>query len=346
MVEYVAIKIIKNKVPFYNQALIEIRLLELMNNKDPEDQYKIIKLKHHFKFRNHLYFGSSCHSNERMYKYIQSRFYRSPEILLELEYSFSIDMWSLGCILVEMHVGEPLFSGQNEQDQLTKIIEVLVLPPSHMIDSSPKAKKFFIKDPINSTYQLKKNEKLKTNVEFCKKKLSEIIGVETGGPQELCGDNFKHLRWHLDKNSIRLSQINWQLEFPIVKQLSPVFNLLILVKQLLRLLCGELEETNGLVIRTTAQTSRAHLGKFGLSSDIALLSCRIGSNLLYQTSLLLFDEPSNHLDIDTVDALCHALNVFKGGILLVSHNERLISLVCDEIWYFDGEEGEPKEVKL
>jgi len=49
-----------------------------------------------------------------MYKYIQSRFYRSPEVLLGLQYDMSIDMWSLGCVLVEMHVGEPLFSGANE----------------------------------------------------------------------------------------------------------------------------------------------------------------------------------------------------------------------------------------
>jgi dual specificity tyrosine-phosphorylation-regulated kinase 1 len=41
-----------------------------------------------------------------MYKYIQSRFYRSPEVLLELEYGHPIDMWSLGCILVEMHTGK------------------------------------------------------------------------------------------------------------------------------------------------------------------------------------------------------------------------------------------------
>jgi len=51
---------------------------------------------------------------EQIYKYIQSRFYRSPEVLLGRQYDMAIDMWSLGCILVEMHVGEPLFSGSNE----------------------------------------------------------------------------------------------------------------------------------------------------------------------------------------------------------------------------------------
>ena len=59
-------------------------------------------------------FGSSCRSNKRMYSYIQSRFYRSPEVMLGLPYSTSIDMWSLGCILAEMHTGEPLFSGSDQ----------------------------------------------------------------------------------------------------------------------------------------------------------------------------------------------------------------------------------------
>ena len=41
-------------------------------------------------------FGSSCQFGEKIYSYIQSRFYRSPEVLLGLNYDMSIDMWSLG----------------------------------------------------------------------------------------------------------------------------------------------------------------------------------------------------------------------------------------------------------
>jgi serine/threonine protein kinase len=44
--------------------------------------------------------------------------FRSPEVLLGIPYDLAIDMWSLGCILVEMHTGEPLFSGSNEIDQV------------------------------------------------------------------------------------------------------------------------------------------------------------------------------------------------------------------------------------
>lgn len=41
-------------------------------------------------------FGSSCYTNQRVYTYIQSRFYRSPEVILGLTYGTAIDMWSLG----------------------------------------------------------------------------------------------------------------------------------------------------------------------------------------------------------------------------------------------------------
>ena len=52
--EFVALKIIKNKKAFYNQALIEIKLLQHLNSKDPSDQYFIVRLKDHFVYRNHL----------------------------------------------------------------------------------------------------------------------------------------------------------------------------------------------------------------------------------------------------------------------------------------------------
>lgn len=81
-------------------------------------------------------FGSSCRSNRRMYSYIQSRFYRSPEVMLGLPYTVAIDVWSLGCILVEMHTGEPLFSGADQYDQMRRIVDVLGPIPDDMIERS------------------------------------------------------------------------------------------------------------------------------------------------------------------------------------------------------------------
>jgi len=109
------------------------------------------------------------------------------------------------------------------------------------------------------------------------------------------------------------------------------------------------------------QTVRSHLGSFGLSGDIALrtintLSGGQKSRLVFaimawrQPHVLLLDEPTNHLDIETIDALCKSLIQFAGGVLVVSHDERLISMVCDQLWYVhDGKvtpfAGEFKDYK-
>jgi len=42
--------------------------------------------------------GSSCLVSEQVYTYIQSRFYRAPEIMLGIAYTTAIDMWSFACI--------------------------------------------------------------------------------------------------------------------------------------------------------------------------------------------------------------------------------------------------------
>jgi hypothetical protein len=56
-------------------------------------------------------FGSACFESRTAYSYIQSRFYRSPEVLLGLSYSAAIDMWSFGCVAAELFLGLPLFPG-------------------------------------------------------------------------------------------------------------------------------------------------------------------------------------------------------------------------------------------
>jgi serine/threonine protein kinase len=88
-------------------------------------------------------FGSSCYLTQRMYTYIQSRFYRAPEVVLDRGYACAIDMWSLGAILVELHTGEPLFPGRSEVDLMLHMVEVLDMPPDWYIESSPKHQKFF-----------------------------------------------------------------------------------------------------------------------------------------------------------------------------------------------------------
>lgn len=88
-------------------------------------------------------FGSSCFENEKVYTYIQSRFYRSPEVILGMTYGMPIDMWSVGCILAELYTGVPIFPGENEQEQLACIMEVFGPPEKHLIEKSTRKKLFF-----------------------------------------------------------------------------------------------------------------------------------------------------------------------------------------------------------
>ncbi|KAI9240711.1 MAG: kinase-like domain-containing protein [Podila humilis] len=88
-------------------------------------------------------FGSSCLENEKVYTYIQSRFYRSPEVILGMSYNMAIDMWSLGCILAELYTGYPLFPGENEQEQLSCIMEIQGVPDRYLVDRSSRKKVFF-----------------------------------------------------------------------------------------------------------------------------------------------------------------------------------------------------------
>lgn len=54
--------------------------------------------------------GSSCFQNDNLSLYVQSRSYRAPEVMLGLPYDQKIDLWSVGCILAELHSGEVHFT--------------------------------------------------------------------------------------------------------------------------------------------------------------------------------------------------------------------------------------------
>mmetsp|Transcript_109568 Transcript_109568/g.244637 ORF Transcript_109568/g.244637 Transcript_109568/m.244637 type:complete len:600 (-) Transcript_109568:76-1875(-) len=88
---------------------------------------------------------------------------------------------------------------------------------------------------------------------------------------------------------------------------------------------------------------RAYLAMFGFSSkqmtaEIGMLSDGQKSRLVFAMlamkpyNLLLLDEPTNHLDVDSVDGLAEAIRNFQGGVVLVSHDFRLIDQVAKEIW--------------
>ncbi|CAG9569955.1 unnamed protein product [Danaus chrysippus] len=87
-------------------------------------------------------FGSSCYEHQRVYTYIQSRFYRAPEVMMGAKYGMPIDMWSLGCILAELLTGFPLLPGEDEADQMACIIELLGMPPQRLTEQGKRSKNF------------------------------------------------------------------------------------------------------------------------------------------------------------------------------------------------------------
>ncbi|KAG0346234.1 dual specificity protein kinase yak1 [Podila humilis] len=210
----VAVKVIKNKPAYFNQSMMEVTVLELLNERyDVNDRHHILRLQDTFIHRRHLClvfellsvnlyelikqnqfrglsmslvrvftaqlldalcvlneariihcdlkpenvllknletptikvidFGSACHEQQTVYTYIQSRFYRSPEVLVGLPYSSSIDIWSVGCIAAELFLGLPLFPGSSEYNQLSRIVEMLGMLPTYMLEIGKTSNEFF-----------------------------------------------------------------------------------------------------------------------------------------------------------------------------------------------------------
>ncbi|KAI8884720.1 kinase-like protein [Backusella circina FSU 941] len=88
-------------------------------------------------------FGSACYNLQKSHSYIQSRFYRSPEVLIGLPYTKAIDMWSFGCVVAELFLGLPLFPGSSEYNQMTRIMETMGPLPEYMMTDGKYSHRYF-----------------------------------------------------------------------------------------------------------------------------------------------------------------------------------------------------------
>lgn len=99
-------------------------------------------------------------------------------------------------------------------------------------------------------------------------------------------------------------------------------------------------------IKQDSEQWRQNLGRYGISgthqtSAIGTLSDGLKSRLVFaeiallRPNIILLDEPTNHLDIESIDALADAIRHYDGGVVLVSHDFRLISQIAETIWLCD-----------
>ncbi|XP_059959922.1 homeodomain-interacting protein kinase 1-like [Mesoplodon densirostris] len=93
-------------------------------------------------------FGSASHVSKAVCSaYLQSRYYRAPEIILGLPFCEAIDMWSLGCVIAELFLGWPLYPGASEYDQIRYISQTQGLPAEYLLSAGTKTTRFFNRDP-------------------------------------------------------------------------------------------------------------------------------------------------------------------------------------------------------
>jgi len=104
------------------------------------------------------------------------------------------------------------------------------------------------------------------------------------------------------------------------------------------------------IISKASGNIRQYLGMFGLGGvhayrPIQALSGGERMRLCFATVLastvhvLLLDEATNHIDLETMDSLSNALKDWKGAIIMVSHNQGFLSGFCNELWSFSKEES-------
>ena len=109
-------------------------------------------------------FGSAkkIKPGEKSVAYICSRYYRAPELILgQDKYGPTIDVWSIGCVMAEMFLGEPIFPGSSSKDQMIKIMDLLGTPNTH--DVTAMCKNARVRLPNIQPMDFKKRFKRSTN---------------------------------------------------------------------------------------------------------------------------------------------------------------------------------------
>ncbi|XP_020245739.1 serine/threonine-protein kinase AFC2 isoform X2 [Asparagus officinalis] len=95
-------------------------------------------------------FGSSTYANKDHSYIVSTRHYRAPEVILGLGWSYPCDIWSIGCILVELCSGEALFQTHENLEHLAMMERVLGPLPHHMLKKADRhAEKYLRRTRLN-----------------------------------------------------------------------------------------------------------------------------------------------------------------------------------------------------
>ncbi|XP_032415814.1 homeodomain-interacting protein kinase 3 isoform X2 [Xiphophorus hellerii] len=123
-------------------------------------------------------FGSASHVSKAVCStYLQSRYYRAPEIILGLPFCEAIDMWSLGCVIAELFLGWPLYPGALEYDQIRYISQTQGLPGEQLLNTGTKTARFFCKEPDSpyAAWRLKSTDEHETETGMKSKEARKYI---------------------------------------------------------------------------------------------------------------------------------------------------------------------------
>ncbi|XP_016113303.1 homeodomain-interacting protein kinase 3 isoform X3 [Sinocyclocheilus grahami] len=144
-------------------------------------------------------FGSASHVSKAVCStYLQSRYYRAPEIILGLPFCEAIDMWSLGCVIAELFLGWPLYPGALEFDQIRYISQTQGLPGEHLLNVGTKTSRFFCResDSPYAAWRLKSTEEHETETGLKSKEARKYIFS--------CLDDIAHVRVFGSRTQVNL----------------------------------------------------------------------------------------------------------------------------------------------
>ena len=143
------------------------------------------------------HFGCCCRIGAPLFAYIQSRFYRAPEVIIGAPYGVEIDIWSFGCVLHEMKTGKVLFPGVDERQQIGMYVAALGKPTDRDLEEGKRVSEFF-----------DENREIKMKVDM--KPISELLDPSDPHLNDLI---IRCLQWHPD-DRITIPEI---MEHPYMK---------------------------------------------------------------------------------------------------------------------------------